>query len=454
MNPLEVHAAAAIVGGRLLGSPTTPITSLCTDTRQGRPGCLFFALVGEATDGHQYCGRAADLGAAAVVVEREQAGLPCPQVVVPDALLALGTLGAWLRERFDLPVIAVTGSVGKTSTRSMLGAILASRYEVLCNERNFNNEIGVPHTLARLEPRHQLAVIEMGMRGVGQIEYLARMARPAFGVITNIGLSHLELLGSRAGICDAKAELLGLLPPTGAAILPADDPFLPRLRSRCPARVVQFGEAPWAEYRMTGSGVGADGRPTFLINGVRFRMACPGAHHAINAAAACAAAGLFGVGLVECAVALAEYQPPDMRMRLRDGAHGVTVLDDVYNAAPDSMRAAVETFAGMVQGRRGVAVLGEMRELGAASAEAHLAVGALPGLAAAAVLITVGEGARAIGEAAHGTQAGLATYHAESAGEAAELANSLVRPGDVVLVKGSRAVGLEVVVDRLVHANV
>lgn len=449
MDPLDVGVAASVVGARIVGTPCIPVTSLCTDTRSAQPGCLFFALVGETTDGHQYCARAAELGASAVVVEREILGLGCPQLVVPDALLALGTVGHWVRGCFDLPVVAVTGSVGKTSTRSMIAALLASRYSVLENERNFNNEIGVPHTLARLVRSHDIAVVELGMRGPGQINYLARMVRPSCGVITNIGLSHLELLGSRAGVCDAKAELLDLVPPTGTAVLPADDPFLPRLRSRCGGQTLLYGTGPAAQYRVSGAEVGEDGMPRFRINGVPFRMMTPGSHHSINAAAACAVAGLNGIDLADCAAVLAEYQPPDMRMRLRQSEHGVTVLDDVYNAAPDSMRAAIETFADTLQGRRGVAVLGEMRELGAATVDAHRSIGLHPGLVQAAVLVTVGDRARVLGETALEVGRVPSVLHADCAEEAAELVAALTGPGDVVLVKGSRAVGLEIVVRRL-----
>ncbi|HXG24459.1 MAG TPA: UDP-N-acetylmuramoyl-tripeptide--D-alanyl-D-alanine ligase, partial [Chthonomonadales bacterium] len=290
MEPISIAEAADALRARVIGSAEGRATSISTDTRRGVQGALFFALRGESTDGHQFVAQAFHQGAAGAVVEHEIVGAGAPQLVVADTLEALGNLARFYRRRFDIPVVAVTGSVGKTSTKEMIACALNARYRTLASEKNFNNEIGVPHTLFALEHTHQAAVLEMAMRGPGQIARLAEIARPSVGVITNIGLSHIELLGSRQAIASAKAELLESLPIDGIAVLPADDDYFAFLRDRCPCPIITFGVEKPADFRASEVTFSEEGAPRFRIHGVEVTLRAPGVHHVVNATAACAAA--------------------------------------------------------------------------------------------------------------------------------------------------------------------
>lgn len=436
-------------------SDLTKIASkVCTDTRAGAEGALFFALRGENSDGHDYVADAFAKGAVASVVDHLVEGVEGPQFVVPDTLAALGDLAAYYRDRFAIPIVAITGSVGKTSTKEMTAAALRTRYKVLASEKNFNNEIGVPLTLFALEEDHQVAVIEMGMRASGEIARLAEIARPTVGVITNIGLSHIERLESRDAIAAAKAELLEALPEDGVAVLPADDDYASFLidtcRSRC--RVITFGTSAGADFRVEDVAYSEDGMPCFTINGQAFRLQAPGTHMPINATAAAAVAVSLGISLDQVAEGLSNYQSPAMRMEILQTPSGLTILNDAYNAAPDSMRAALETLVLLAGRRRPVAVLGEMRELGDFSAEAHEYVGRLAAELPLGLLVTVGDGAKAIGRAAADSFGSLGPGRIQafsSTTDTAEGLPSLLYSDDVVLIKGSRAMGMERIVEAL-----
>lgn len=453
MPDFPLNEIGRAVVGRWTAPPPTSASEVVTDSREARPGALFVALRGERFDGHDYLPQAAAAGALAAVVERVPPGATLPLLVVPDALRAYQAIARWHRERFAIPVVGVTGSVGKTSTREMVACALGALGDALQSEKNHNNEVGVPRTLLRLRPEHRAAVVEMGMRGRGQIADLAAVARPDVAVITNIGLSHIELLGSRDAIAAAKAELLEALPPGGTAVLPADDAVAPWLAGRARCRVVTFGVKHDAHFRAEAVRFGPDGAPEFVIGGVPFRVAAPGAHHVVNAAAAAAAACALGVPLSEVAARIEAFRPPAMRMSALEALRGVLVLDDTYNAAPDSVRSALETLAMLAraQGRRAVAFLGAMRELGEHAPEAHRWVGALAARSGAALVVAVGPGAEPIAaEAAAGSAEAL--WLPDSATAAARSAG-LVRPGDVVLVKGSRAIEMERVVEALTGAG-
>jgi UDP-N-acetylmuramoyl-tripeptide--D-alanyl-D-alanine ligase len=450
LERVDLGEAAVAMGAEGVAGGDAVITKVCTDTREGAEGALFFALRGENADGHRYVADAFMKGAVAAVVENEVPGVTGRQLVVPDTLVALGNLAAHYRDRFDIPVVAVTGSVGKTSTKEMLSAALRGRFNVLASVKNFNNEIGVPLTLFRLEPGHEVALIEMGMRAEGEIARLAEIARPTLGIITNIGLSHIERLGSRDGIARAKAELLEAL-DGGTAVLPADDDYaaflLDTCRSRC--RAVTFGRSATADFAVSDVSYSEEGRPRFRINGQTFELQAPGTHLPLNAAAVCAAADSLGVALEEVSAALAEYRAPAMRMETVRTKHGQTILNDAYNAAPDSMRAALETLVLLAGGRRAVAVLGEMRELGEFGPEAHRYVGRLAGEQPLAMLATVGEAAEEIARVAAEALGAEHVRTFASTEEAAEKLPVLLGPDDVVLVKGSRAMEMERIVRAL-----
>ncbi|HOQ27715.1 MAG TPA: UDP-N-acetylmuramoyl-tripeptide--D-alanyl-D-alanine ligase [Armatimonadota bacterium] len=480
MEPVSLEAIAGATGGSLQpvrGRPVVEtagnwpifISSVCTDTRALTPGCVFVALKGPSFDGHRFVADAFQRGAVAALVERAQldavqadvqAGengqqTPPPTatlIAVDDTLQALGDLARWYRSRFGIPVVGVTGSVGKTSTKEMVAAILGQRGSVVSTAANYNNEIGLPLTLFGIGSGHSAAVVEMAMRGTGQIRYLAEIAQPQIGVITNIGTSHLELLGSREAIARAKGELLELLPETGMAVLPASDGFLPLLRTLCRCQVTTFGFA--GEGAADVAVAQLDIRPTeshFVLEAfgerIPVRLPLPGRHNALNAAAAAAAALQAGASARDVAAGLDAVSLPGMRMQVVRGADGVMILNDVYNASPSSMAAALEHLRHL-PGKRHVAILGDMLELGAESEAGHRETG----VAAAWVdlLIAVGERAREI--AAGAATAGLPAerIHLCADAEAAlSLARAHVKPGDAVLVKASRGMQLEIVVAGL-----
>jgi UDP-N-acetylmuramoyl-tripeptide--D-alanyl-D-alanine ligase len=449
---MTLDEVSRAIGARVVGTSSEAVAGVATDTRGDVHGRVFIALRGENHDGHDYVACALEQGAVAAVVDHEIPEVAGPLLVVTDTLRAYGDLARAHRDRFGIPIVGVTGSVGKTSTREMIAAALEVRFAVLSTERNYNNEVGVPRTLFGLTAEHGAAVIEMAMRARGEIARLAQVARPTVGVITNVGMSHIELLGSRDAIAAAKAELLEALPPDGCAILPADDAYAAILRKSCTCPIRTFGFAAGADFRATGVTFGHDGAPRFQVNGQPIVIASPGVHHVSNAAAACAVADAAGIGLDEVAARLAAYNPPAMRMTPIAAPRGVTVLDDSYNAAPDSMRAGLETLALIAKARdaRAVAFLGEMRELGDFSAEAHRYVGETAAALWIDLVVTVGEEAsEGIGRAVAERTGAEHVFVCADSTEAAKKAPALVQRGNVVLVKGSRAMQMERIVEAL-----
>ncbi len=453
MRPLTLAEIGEETAGALVGGePETAVTSVSTDSRTLAPGALFVALRGENHDGHQYVPAAQERGAAALLVE-QTLHTDTPHIVVLDTLRAYGDLARYYRDTFPIPVIAVTGSVGKTTVKEMIAQTLSQTYTVQKSAVNFNNEIGVPQTIFGLEERHTALVLEMGMRGTGQIFRLAEIGGPTIGVITNIGLSHVELLGSREAIADAKGELLDALHPQGVAVLPGGDEFTPRLRRRF------AGEILTCAVEATGDIVAAEAAQQ--DNGWRFTVSSPwgraemflpspGRFNIENALFAVAVAGRLGVPLEAIADALKTWTPPALRMEIVTTPGGVTVLADAYNASPTSMIGALETLRDMpVTGRR-IAVLGEMRELGDFAEEGHASVGRAAARADLDRLVLVGPLTRALGDAALAAGwAGEKTLVLESSAAAADVLPSLIAPGDAVLVKGSRALAMEQIVAAL-----
>ncbi|MDO8587973.1 MAG: UDP-N-acetylmuramoyl-tripeptide--D-alanyl-D-alanine ligase [Armatimonadota bacterium] len=441
-----------ILNGRLLrGETDAAITGVSADSRLAKPGDLFFALVAER-DGHDFIDAAARAGASAAIVSKEvEASIPL--VIVPDTLLALGNLAKLLRLRQSVHVIGVTGSVGKTTTKEMIAAVLDRKYCVLKSEGNYNNEIGLPMTLFQLRPEHDVVALEMAMRGPGEIRRLADIARPRIGVITNVGLSHVERLGSIDAIAAAKAEILDELPPDGLAVLPADDQFYRFLRSRRFGRVATFGTSESADVRASDIRIHPDGSPGATVTtkkGVmELELAAIGEHNIWNALAAIAVAIEMGVDLDDARAALEVFGSPSMRLNVVRSPLGYTVINDTYNANPASMAAAVRSLAAM-QGDRKIAVLGDMLELGDHADSEHAEIGALLAEQGVDMLITVGELGRRIADGA--VSSGFPASEITSLGNSSEVSDVLrpeLRPGDVVLVKGSRAVKMEIVVEGI-----
>lgn len=421
-----------------------------TDTRELVPGELFVALAGPHYDGHNFLAEAARAGAVGAVISRREAapeGLPV--VVVRDTLMALGRLAALHRSRSSTRIVAITGSTGKTTTKEMVGGILALVGPTLVAEGTQNNEVGVPLTLLRLAPEHRFGVLELAMRAPGEIDYLARMVAPDVGVITNIGQSHVGRLGTREAIAQVKAELLGHIRGEGPAVLNADDFFFGVLAAMARGPVVSFGLSPQAQFR--AEEIVEEG-----LKGVRFRLvtpvgerdvrlSVPGRHNVLNALAAAAAAAQLGVNIDNIAAGLAAHRGATMRMQRLPGRNGSIVISDTYNASPDSVAAALAVLA-QTEGRR-IFVFGDMLEMGAAGLPAHREVGEKAHAAGVTWLIAVGELAALASERA--AELGVRVDRVRDAAAAAEVLGPELAPGDVVLVKGSRAIGLERVVEAI-----
>jgi UDP-N-acetylmuramoyl-tripeptide--D-alanyl-D-alanine ligase len=455
MPELPLDMVLRATQGRLVGGPASAaLRGISTDTRSLRPGALFVALKGERFDGHDFVAEAFRRGAGAALVSREGAD-GGPLVVVPDTLAALGSLAAAHRAALSVQVVAITGSVGKTTTKEMTAAILSRGGPTAKTPGNYNNEIGVPLALLELEQSHRAAVVELAMRGAGQIAYLAEMARPQVGVITNVGVSHLELLGSREAIAETKSELLAALPAEGTAVLNADDDFFGFLKQRTAARVISFGQGAGAQVRAAEVSVGDGRRLRFRLCGwwgeEELELRVAGRHQALNAAAAAAAAMSAGAEREWVAAGLSAFEAADMRGRITQAPGGYTVIDDCYNAAPDSMRVALELLVDL-PGERKWAVLGDMKELGPMAADWHQEVGAYAAQLRLAGLVTVGELGRHIAAGARERGGIGEVMEGADNAEAARAIAERVRAGDVVLVKGSRAMQMEEVVKRLAGA--
>ncbi len=458
MEKLTLAEITRAVNGELIsGSPDAEITGVSTDTRSLAPGDLFFALKGEHSDGHAFIGRSLEAGAGGLVVSDEAAvpeGVDRPVVKVADVLWSLGDLAAYYRSKFDVRVIGITGSVGKTTTKEMLSAILEHKWKVLKNEMNYNNEIGVPLTLFKLDSGYEVVVLEMAMRGLGEIRRLAEIAKPEIGVITNVGISHIERLGSQGAIADAKSELLQELPPDGLAVLNAEDGYFPVMRERFSGRVISFGSCKGADVIGARIKQSKDGRCECVImkegGAIEVSMPVIGYYNVYNALAAAAAAIGMDIDLFTIKSGLESFTQPSMRMELTKSRQGFTVLNDAYNASPASMFAALKTLQSLAGYTRKIVVLGDMLELGDYAAKAHRDIGSALAGSGINGLVAVGDLAVGIVEGAKnaGFPEADIQWYPDSASAAPAL-RSQVRSGDAVLVKGSRAMRMEEIVRTL-----
>jgi UDP-N-acetylmuramoyl-tripeptide--D-alanyl-D-alanine ligase len=441
---MDTAEAARALGGRLRGA-NVAFERVSTDSRSVRTGDLFIALKGERFDGHEYVPRAEQQGAVASVVSRELESARQPQVVVEDTRLALGRLAAHWRGKFSLPVVGLTGSNGKTTVKEMIAAILATyvgaRDPVLATEGNLNNDIGMPLTLLALRGKHRYAVIEMGMNHAGEIDYLTRLAHPTVALVNNAQRAHVGILGSVEAIARAKGEIYAGLDANGVAIVNEDDAFAAYWKKlNAGRRIVTFGLGAGAHVR----GQVEDGRikvttpdSTFML---KLRIA--GEHNVRNALAACAAAQALGVPAQAMQKALEDFAGVPGRLQRRRTAAGGWLIDDTYNANPESMKAAVQVLAAE-KGRR-VFVMGDMGELGDEGPAMHAEVGAFARAAGIDALIAVGP-ASAQAARAFGPQA----RHYDSIDAAREAAQAEAAAGAVLLVKGSRFMQMERMADAL-----
>lgn len=446
MTPCTAREICAAVGGTLLQDSGAPVTGVTTDSRAVQPGQLFIPLVGERFDGHAYISKALDGGAAGCLTAREpETLLPGKLYIqVADTRLALKALASWYRDKFDLPVVQVTGSAGKTTTKEMIASVLSQRYNTLRTEGNFNNDIGAPLTLLRLMPEHQAAVIETGMNHFGEIRYLGEMVRPDIAVITNVGDAHIENLGNtRQGILRAKCEIFENLTPEGIAVLNGDDELLNAVT--LPQTILRCGVGDGCGVRVTDiDDRGLEGVAcTVAIEGEHYRLttSAPGGYMIYPMAMAAAIGRRLGLTREEIAAGVAAYTTVGSRMHLIRLPGERLVIDDCYNANPQSMAEGLRMLAASPAQHR-VAVLGDMGELGQLTAQAHRDMGALTrrlGLTA----VAVGEKMHALTETDPQAQ-WFATVE-----EAMPAIRQLFTPGTAVLVKASHAMHFERIVKEL-----
>lgn len=465
MIPLTAEQIAQATGGQLAGvDRDVTVRDVVVDSRSTGSDSMFVAIAGERVDGHDFARQAVAAGAAVVLANRplrdDEGDIPC--IVVDDPVMALGRLAAWVRrELLTCVVIGITGSSGKTTTKDLLVAVLSTVGPTVGARGSFNTEVGVPLTILSADESTQFLVLEMGMRGVGHIAYLVDMAAPSVGVVVNVGSAHIELLGTTDAIAHAKAEIVTGLPRDAVAVLNGDDARVRAMADHTQARVVMVGTSADCDVRATDVRLDSRARPSFTLHYVTqdqsepVTLAYSGEHYVSNALVAAGAAFAVGASIEQVADGLrAAKQQSKWRMEVREAPNGVVVVNDAYNANPESMSAALRTLVAMAAGRRSWAVLGEMRELGQVSGDRHRDIGRLAADLGVDRLVCVGEATRAIHDAAENVTA----WEGESAwvadpDSAVDLLERHLVPGEIVLVKASRSIGLERVAAALLGGD-
>jgi UDP-N-acetylmuramoyl-tripeptide--D-alanyl-D-alanine ligase len=457
---LSLAEIAAVVGGQThdIPDPSVQVTGpVVRDSREAVPGSLFVAFVGERVDGHDFAQAVVRAGAVAVLASRP---VGVPAIVVEDVQAALGALARHVVRRLGATLVALTGSAGKTSTKDLIAQVLRSKAPTVFTPGSLNNEIGLPLTALSATEETKFLVLEMGARGIGHIRYLTELTPPKVGLVLNVGSAHIGEFGGREQIAQAKGELVEALPEDGAAILNADDPLVRAMASRTKAKVILFGESGEADVRAENVRLTDSGQPSFRLHtpsgASNVTMRLYGEHHVSNALAAAAVAHELGMSAEEIATALSEAGSLSRwRMEVTERPDGVTIVNDAYNANPESMRAALRALAAIGKGRRTWAVLGKMAELGDEALAEHDAVGRLAVRLNVSKLVAVG-GREAswlqLGAYNEGSW-GEESVHVSDAQAAVDLLRSELRPGDVVLVKASRSVGLESVAQALLETG-
>ena len=449
MKPFLLRDAVVACGGRYVGPEAaldTPVSAVTSDSRTAGPGSLFIAFVGEKVVGHRFMADCLKKGAVACVSQREPGPEEVPCIVVESSLAAIGAIAAWHRSRFDIPVVGITGSVGKTTTKEMIAAVLSQRFNTHRTEKNFNNELGVPWTLLRLDDEHQVSVVEMGINRFGEMRRLTHMVRPTIAVFTVIGEAHLEFLGDLPGVLRAKGEIFESMDRNGLAVLNGDDALLAACHPDM--RRVTYGLKPENDVRATDvQSLGAEGtRCTVHHAGGQFEITIPGyGVHLISAALAAAAVGLeLGMTGEEIARGVAAYHTVGDRARVIK-TERLTVVSDCYNANPNSMRAAIDSLSAL-SGRR-VSILGDMLELGPDGERLHREVGGYAVQRGVQLVIGCGPLGRFIAEGAK--EAGGSALCFASRESLTAALYEIIRPGDCVLVKASHSMAFEKIVEKL-----
>ncbi len=451
---MTVEEIAKACGGRLLcGNPQTVVTSVTTDSRKTEPGSLFVPIIGERTDAHMFI-RAALAGGSAAAFTQENSSMDDekPWIAVEDTLGALQSVAVYHRKKFDIPVVGITGSVGKTTTKEMVALALSAGLNVMKTRGNLNSQVGLPQTLLELSEEHQAAVIEMGMSNFGEMSRLARIVEPACAVMTNIGISHIGQLKTRENILSEKLHITDRFREDSVLFLNGDDEMLAALRGKVPYKTVFYGTGPDCDFR--AEDVKTEGESIFF----RYRtpngeagqvvLPVPGMHHVSDALAGLAVASHFGIAAANAARALASYRPLAMRQMIYH-VNEITVIDDSYNASPDTARSSLQVLSSLRSGRR-IAVLADMLELGDYSEQAHFDVGVAAAKAGVDILITVGKRAEAIAEGAHSVNPEMDCHVLPpDNAQAIQILKSIVTAGDAVLIKGSRGMKMEEIVRSL-----
>ena len=429
-------------GEYLCRAEETGITSVAIDSRKVLPGALFVPIKGERTDGHEYISKAFELGAAASLTERRE---KCPGgtlIYTENTVDAIGEIAKAYKKKYNVPTVGITGSVGKTSTKDMVAAVMSKKFCCLKTQGNFNNELGLPLTVFELEKEHGAAVLEMGMSAFGEIHRLADIARPDVGVITNIGMSHIENLSSREGILKAKMEICDFFTPESLLVINGDNDMLKTINKDAPYKIVTYG------IESEGLDIRAEDIEDFGLGGCSFtakiadesykiRVNAAGVHNVYNALAAIAVGRHYGIKMQDIAEAIAEFELTAMRMTV-DEADGIVLINDCYNASPDSIKASLKVLK-TAKGRR-VAVLGDVLELGDYAHEAHLSIGRMCE-GCADVVICAGDNAKYIAECAK--DCAKEVHYFPTTALAAEYVKDFVKSGDTVLVKASRGMHFE-----------
>ncbi len=449
---------AEAVGGKLLwGSAKQEFIGVSTDSRKIAEDNLFIPLVGERFDGHDYIEQCLREGAAVCLTQKT---IPMVEgrtaILVNDTAKALKDLATWHRNKYNIPVIGITGSVGKTSTKDMIACVLAKQYHTLKTQGNFNNEIGLPLTLLNLDNSHEAAVIEMGMSGFGEISRLTRIAQPQIAVITIIGLAHIEKLGSQQGILKAKLEILEAIKAGGLVVLNGDDTLLRELAGSLNYRTVYYGMNSGLDYVAEDyKSLGESGSQfNIKMENEFFKVTIPvpGVHNVYNALAAIAVGVEMKIPMKIIVDGIAEYSAGNMRQNIIT-YNGIKIINDAYNASPQSMQAAINVLEELCSKTRGIAILGDMLEMGDMAQELHSSVGSFIKDKKIDYLITVGTASKNILQAvAASDNKTIELKHFDNNDEALKYILSIIKQGDFILIKGSRGMKMEQIADGIINS--
>lgn len=441
---MDAVKAAKIMNGSIKNMPEALVfTGVSTDTRTIEPGNMFIAIKGENFDGAEYVLQALEKGASCAVAQREFNNSRV--IVVEDTIKALGKLAKYHREQFNIPVIAVTGSVGKTTVKNMLISVLSKKYNVHSTKGNKNNHIGLPMMLMNLNENHDISVLEMGMSGFGEIDYLSYIAQPDYAVITNIGMSHIGMLGSQNNILKAKSEIMNHMKQGGTVLINGDDELLADLKVPDGLRLLSYGTSKDSDCTVNGISNNSEGNCVFTSSGTKFVLPVPGLHNAVNAAAVIALARILDIDDNLIKEGLVNFKQSKMRMH-RFEKDGISFINDAYNANPQSMMAALDILD-KSDGRK-IAVLGDMLEMGSFSKEEHIKLGA-NAAAVAGILVFCGTEADNMKTGAAGIAGDNEVLTFLTSDEAGAALTGILQPGDTVLIKGSRGMKMENVLEYI-----